>query len=765
MSVIHNLHDKGIITVVEIQIAGFTARETFGEYADKNVVMRVSHQGFMDNHIIGRGELKRASNTSKLVAMRTLIFKKPRERYLSNERKLMTLPADSLLELQLFAQTNNSSEQDCVKTDGACRQILLRNHHVDNTAAMNTTHEYKNVRFVCECIEGTYKPGSRAELVDGIKATAKAIHVRIVSHNHKITFVKSGIYRTLNVVGFDVKAKTRLQSVILAHQEYHEKADVAVPKLQHYYSLQYKIAEGIALPASSYMLQMKSLEAVPIPAGVVLKMFVCALAEFPEFGDIPTNTGAGIDSPTQLWLARCKLFLHNDKLNSAEAYNLNAASGPSFMDCLRVAMAVLTAYPNAVPYLLDMEVDTTGKCRSDADLFAHIYDSELPSTGEKYDANLSVVDSVERFAQAVMESYGTDCEDFAIFSHWLKNSIQTQFINSSDPVLRTLAQIYELFIACVTHMFCTGDDEQTENDDGVYHFTLYMLPRQYMYDCWERGGSAVNLFKQRTKGLRSWEYAYQKHLGSFIVEGTNTVDSAQFDMGGSSRELRVTNTQRACLGIRKIASVETQKRLNVFHSYVYAKPTQLSGFFRWALAMFCTETDRENVIDLCFFDKLNRKGVRVEALADMSADVKLRQIFRYERPLWDLCVKLLEIYRPPYRSLVDTAETDEPELVGLITASSSILTKLAAKSPPKTMEARKRNVRVHIQHLDFSAKHPYRAKQIITGLEELAEGMSATSAQIHAKVLGGTWCSPADMSETVTNMRHRVVKLFVIFYY
>jgi hypothetical protein len=697
--------------------------------------------------------------------MKPLVFSRPREKYLSNERRVMTLPQDSFLELQLFAQTINSSEQDCVKTEGAYRHILLRNHHVDTTAAMNTTHEYANVRFICECIEGTYKPGSRAEMVDGIKATARTIRVRITSFNHRVVFNDAKPYRTLHVVGLDSNARTRLRSAIRSHQEYHENVLIAAPKLKHYYSLQYKIAEGIGLPASSYMLHMMAQEAIPISAGVVSKMFVCALAEHPEFGDIPSNTGAGLVSPTQLWLDRCSMFLHNDRIDNSTAYNTAVTSGPSFLECLKVAMSVLTAYPNAVPYLLDMEVDTTGKQRCDADMFAHIYDSELPATGEKYNAQLAAVDSVERFAQAVMESYGTDCEDFAIFSHWLKNSIQQQFIKSSDPILRTLAQIYELFIACVMHMFCTGDDAQTSEDDGVYHFTLYMIPRQYMFECWDRGGAAVNIFKQRTSEIRSWERDYRKHLGSFIVEGTNTVDPAQFDMGAANRELRTSNTQRACLGIRNIKSVTTQKMLNVYHSYVYAKPTQLSGFFRWALAMFCTETDRSNIIDLCLFNKHGEKGVRVEALADMSSDVQLKQAFRYEKPLFDLCTALLEIYRPPYRSLLDTVEVDEPELSGYILASSSILQKLNVTPGPKNIADRRRNVRVHIQHLDFSAKHPYRAQQIITGLEEIATGMKAVSLQIHAKVLGATWCSPADMTETRTNMKHRVVKLFVIFFY
>lgn len=753
-----------IEAIVNIDIAGFTARETFGEYAENKIVMRVSHQGFLDHHIIGCRELARASNTATPVSMRTLVFNQPRERYLSTGRKLMTLPHDSILELQLFAQTINSSEQDCVKTEGAFRHILLRNHHVDTTTAMNATREYKNVRFICECIEGTYRPGSRVETVDGIKATAKFIGVRIVSVNHRVVFAEMKLYRTLHVVGLDSQARSRLGSAIYAHQEYHENVRVAVPKLQHYYSLQYKIAEGLSLPASTYMMHMMASETLPIAPGVVKKMFACALAEHPEFGDVPTNTGSGLDTPTALWLARCNMYLQKDVID-LKASPQAPANGPSFTDCLRVAMAVLTAYPNAVPYLLDMEIDTSGKQKGNADMFAHVYDSELPDTGEKYNANLSSVNSVERFAQAVMESYGTDCEDFAIFSHWLKNNIQTQFIDSADPVLRTLAQIYELFIACVMHMFCTGDDTQIEEDDGVYHFTLYMIPRQYMSECWDRGDGAINIFKKRTAHLRSWEHDYKQHLGVFIVEGTNTVDSAQFDIGEANRQLRMNNTQRACLGIRNITSVETQKRLNVYHSFVYAKPTQLSGFFRWALAMFCTETDRENIIDLCFFNKFKQKGVRVEALADMSSDVRLQQAFRYEKTLQDLCTQLLEIYRPPYRSLCDTAETDEPELSGLILASSPLLRKLASNPGPKSLEDRRRNVRVHIQHLDFSDKHPYRAQQIITGLEELATGMNATSLQIHSKVLGATWCSPADMSETNSTTKHRVVKLFIIYYY
>lgn len=758
-------HGADVWTSVSIQIAGFTARETNGEYAEKNVLMRVTHHGFHDSHIIGRDELRRAMNNSAIVQFGPFVFKKPRARYMSDSGQKMTLPYDSILELQLFAQTANSSEQDCVKTEGAFRQILLRNQHNDNTSRMNASVDYNNVRFVCECTEGMFRPGSRSEIMDGIKASAKLIRVRAVASGHVVAFQRAEGYTTLSVMGMDDRARGRLQNAIRAHQVENENAPVSAEKLRHYYSLQYKLAEGIALPASTYMYHMMSRESMPVPMGVVRKMFECALDEHPEFGDPSSNMLAGREAPDKLWLARSNAYLSAMKRGDVPAVNPATQDDVTFIDCLKVAMSVLTAYPNAVPYLLDMEIDATGKQKCDADMFAHVYSDDLPATGEKYDASLSAVAPVERFAQAVMESYGTDCEDFAIFSHWLKLSIQTQFINSSDPIMRTLAKIYELFISCVMHMFCTGDDAQNETDDGVYHFALYMIPRMYMADCWKRGGAAVEIFSKRTKDAREWEADYKKHLGVFVVEGTNTVDPAQFEISAANRQLRTSNTQHACLGIRNIASVDTQKRLNVYHSYVFAKPTQLSGFYRWALSMFCTETDRDNVIDMGLFNARTQKGVRVEALAEMRGDVKIKQTFRYEKPLYDLCMSLLELYRPPYRGLTDTDEKDEPALVGCILASSPRLRKLAGAARPTKISDRRRNVRVHIQHLDFSAKYKHRAQDIVTGLEEFSIGMNATSLQICSKVLGATWCSPDDMTLTRTDTKHRVVKLFVIFFY
>jgi acetoacetate decarboxylase len=52
MSAIANPRSVEVTAVVDIQIAGFTARETFGDYAEKNVVMRVSHQGFMTSTLL-----------------------------------------------------------------------------------------------------------------------------------------------------------------------------------------------------------------------------------------------------------------------------------------------------------------------------------------------------------------------------------------------------------------------------------------------------------------------------------------------------------------------------------------------------------------------------------------------------------------------------------------------------------------------------------------------------------------------------------------
>lgn len=750
--------DEEVTCTVTIGLRGLLLRETNREYPEKNTVLRVWHPGFLDFQYVGHQELMRAVRNGDMTTYVPLVFKKVRPSKFDRAKRVLTLPESAMLGLQLFAQTANDAGQDCVKPQGAYRGVLLRRVHVDYGTLQTPITSFKDVMFIEECLEGMRVPGTAYESSDGIKATATEMYVRTVLRGAKTEFVSSA-FGSLTAGNYNDRARNMIRSHVTELYNYHETVRISVAKARKYYSLQYKVAEGISLPASAYMMHMMGPDSVPPSAGVVHALFASAINAHPEFAETTAKSGAR--TPTDLWVLICDEFINSDAAPTPR----DPATGPTFMDCLRVAMHVLTAYPNSVPYLLDMEVDTTGKVKGNPQLYAHAVEAmhSAGNAGGTYNEEYSCTESVERFACAVMETYGTDCEDFAMFAYWLKNMIQKTYIASDDHVLRTLARVYELFIACVSHMFCKGDDAQTVKDDGVYHFATYMLPRLYVSECWERAKPSTNLFAQRIHGARAWEKNYRAHLGAFIIEGTNTVDAAQFRMCEHIEGLRESNTQRACAGIRGISTNTTRQFLNVFHSYVYANPKQLSGFYRWTLSMFCGETDRPNIIDLAFFDG-SAKGVRVEALASMSNTVSIRQIVRYEKQMFDLCHELIELYRPPYNGLVAVSDRTEMELIACIHSLSPKLRALDG-SPPRDIAARRRHVRVHVQHLDFSVQHKDRSMAIIHGLEELAAHIPAKSAQICANVVGASWATACDLTETANDHMHTVVQLYFIFYY
>jgi len=749
--------DDGVALHVTIGLRGFLGRETHGPYPEKNLVLRVWHPAFMEFKYIRHDQLVAASHNGEMTMYEPLVFTQLRQSKYDAVHREIVLPRDALLGLQMFAQTENDSGQDCAKPQGAYWGVLLRNVHMPAMQAPVVT--YKSVAFVSECLEGSAVPGARGTYSDGVKASAVELVVYARLVNATARFVPSE-FGSLEVARFSDRARSMLHSFVAELRDFHEGARVACEKLRKYYSLQYKIASGIALPASAYMLHMMGPDSVPPSARLVRGLISAALSAHPEFTTAATCQ-ANNTSAADVWVARCEEYL-----NSARARPPRSPSSDvTFVDCLRVAMHVLTAYPNAVPYLLDMEIDTTGRTKGNPRMYEHATSAMQSggNAGGTYDESWALSEPVERFACAVMETYGTDCEDFAMYAYWLKNMIQKTYATSTDAVLRTLARVYELFVACVTHMFCKGDDGQGTTDDGVYHFATYMIPRVYMSECWRRGQPAVDVFAERVAGARAWESDYRSHLGVFIIEGTNTVDSAQFRMDQYTENLRETNTQSACAGIRGISRAESQRRINVYHSYVFAKPNQLSGFYRWVLGMFCGEGSMENVIDMAFFGG-GTKGARVEDLAAMRDTVEVRQVVRYERAMLKLCRELIDVYRPPYRGLVAVNEYTEPDLVACVLGLAPKVAALV-QAPPPTLEQCRRHVRIHLQHLDFSKQRLKRAEELARALEEYAAHVHAKSATVHANILGATWVTACDLCETANGHLHTVVQLFVIFFY
>lgn len=749
---------RGPTCKVSLSFRGFTPRETHGEYPEKNFVLRIWHPGFLDFGLVSHYDLMKANHVHQFVSMPEFTFRRPRPSAYDAKKGELRLPYDAALGLTLMVQTENDAGQDCVKEGGSYRHVMLRDVHVNNTTGHGIDKRYPNVQFVSECLEGMRVPGTSDCFSDGIKATAVEMRVQCTLDGAVPKFVPSA-YGPLSVGHFDSRARGMLHAFTRELLAFHETVPVNVNKARKYYSLQYKIAEGVAIPASAYMLHMMAADSIPPSPRVVRAFFLAALSVHPEFFSKPRPPLSAQETAVQNWIAACEAWLGSDTAPREGDPSVNI----TLLDCMRVATTVLTVYPNSVPYILDMEVDTYGKLKGRPTPFAHAMEGD-EDDGEVYDEAYSLAEPVENFSCAAMCNAGTDCEDYGMFAYWLKNMIQRTYASSSDSLLRTLARVYELFVGCVPHMDCKGDDTQLEKDDGVYHYAMYMFPRRYMEACWLRSGASVNLFAERTKFARSWEADYKKHLGVFLIEGTNTVDAAQFRTPAYYEGIRETNTTKASAGMRAVQDAASKRRMNVYHSYVFGRGGQLSGFYRWACSMFCEETSRNNVLDFAFMEH-DVKCVRVERIAEMSDAVSVQQIARYEPATLALCHEIIDLYQPPYRGLDEAPVETDPDLVKKILALSPVLRRMLLASPPEEMAARRRNVRVQLQDHDLSEQRGSRTKELVRALEEFAAGMNATGVQIFANVLGGTWAMPCDMTLARTGTNYLVVQLCVIFYY
>lgn len=761
---------RKVMIEVEIGMADFSPLDVFGNFQENQMVLRIWYPGFVEQHHIPYDKLMVARNNPQITTVARVVFNNVRQSRISRGSKrddTLMLHADAMLGLELYAHTRNSSGQACVKFEGAFREARLRDLHLEGTTAAVHAQIFRDVRFISECLEGTNMPGGRS--IDGIKAMVKQLSVRVTIRSGTVVFAPRGVYGSLAVRGFSDDAKNMLMASIRELCDFHNKVDLAAPKLRQYYSLNYKVAEGIMLPASAYMMHMMSPDATPLPAGVAQKMLRASLMTHTVFGSEGINAAHGVGSPVDEWVKYTQAFLAMPNGPGRE----RTLGEVSFLDCVDVAMAVLTEYPNSVPYILDMEVNLHGREKSYADMYDHLKsasgapDTKLTAAVRKQLA-AAIPESarvpVERFARMVMDTYGSDCEDFGMYEYWLKTQIQRNFLASPNLALRTLAQVFEMYVAFVPHMFCKGDDKNLAKDDGVYHHSMYMIPRKYMEACWMRGGARKNIFTKCVAGARAWESDYRQHLGVHIIEGTSAVSSVQFQLNTAHTNLRMENTQRSCTGLRNVRNDHVKSQIKVLHTWVSETPP-MSGFFRWSLAGFCSESDRGDYLDFCWLDSRRRKGVRVEELAAMTDEPQLNVIIQYNPVLTGLCENVLEVYRQPYTGLVDVRELDEPALPEFVFHHSTVLRKLSAQPLPSSVAARRRCVVVYVQHLDFSACFKKRPSEIIKGLEEFAVGMQATALEVNAPVLGATWCSPTCMTETRTGVVHRAVNLSFVFYY
>ena len=749
---------------VKFDIARYSPHETTGEYAETDFVLRVWHPCFRDMYCIPANSMAKARYTDTLVPVASVEFKDPWPEYIDKHGNL-EVPDDASLGMHLYAKTFNDLDQDCVKYQGAFRGVTLSGFAAIRVPGYPTSCTYTDVEFIDEAIESSVIAYPVRHTSTGVKACIDKMVVTMISITRGASL--KPMSPALGVANFDVASRERLNSFVAEISNFHNRVPLAVPNLRKYYSLQYKVAPNVILPASAYMIQVMDERSEKVSGEVAMQLLTCTLAEHPEFHESSTDLGKIVRSPLEAWISKCEEYLECNVISGPDCHTTDTDGALSFMDCLIVAMETLSCEPTAEPYLLDIEADTYSRRKSH--FYTRSTDAKSASKHVHHPDLVTSTVPVERFATSIMEGYGPDCEDDDMFEYKLKQDIQRQFISSPNRALRTLARIYELFIAFGTHMKCKGDDNEREIDDGVYHHALYILPRVYVEECCSRNGTQKNPFSKRTKGSRPWETLYANFLGVFIIEGTNTVCPAQFTfVDRVVEDIRNENAMAACTGLNGVKDHTATKLLRVYNSLVYSQPKQLSSFYRWACGFFTEEGDDPLLLDYCFTNIHRQKGVRVEQLAAMTDGVCITPVVKYTPAVMALCKRVLALYRYPVKTIAHVDQDDaDRHINGLmkVIMANKYISDMCSRKSPSTCKERRAYVRVHVQHLDFSTTHGTRCSQMIRALEEVGRAISATAVEVNIHSLGGIWCAAENMKETRDNKIQCLLKVSLTYFY
>jgi hypothetical protein len=744
---------------VTLGFSRFYPYESKGDYGEKDFVLRLWHPSFQDVHYVRSSDLARSKYTDDITNMRSVEFRSPFPENIDNRGDLI-VRSDAFLGLNLYCDTANENGQFCVKYEGTFRDVSLADFKALTVPGNKQEMVYDNVYFVSEAMEGGVVSTPYRHVSSGRKAFAKRMAVTLSVHKCIVRIKDVDV--SLSPKNFDYASKKKLDSFVDRLVQYHMRVPICAEKLRYYYSVYYKIAPNLILPASAYMLQLTDPRGEKMSGEVVLELMNATIASHPELGDLRDGSKHEYCTALNNWLSVCNTYLDctSDEIPAGKLKN--GCDSVTFMDCLIVAMEVLSCEVTSEPYLLDMETDTYARTKTQY----HTHDTAVVKEDT---SGIQTAIPVERFASSLTEGYGPDCEDGGGFEYKLKHDIQSQFLSSSNNVLRTLARIYELFIAFHSHVACKGDDRQTVCDDGVYHHTLYMLPRMYVAECSMRSHDKKNIFSARTQNHRGWEKEYKKHMGVFIVEGTNTVCPAQFTFQDDEiQAIREDNTVAACCATGDMRDPKIASIIRLYHSVVYPQPYQLSPFYRWGLAAFSHEGDDKNILDYSFTSRNGTKGIRVEKLAEISDSVCVRPIIRYTDQVLELCKQVLSVYKYPPKVFVHIDEHTAHDYIKSLKSAimtNKYISEMSAKPLPASIRDRRRYFRLDVQHLDLCSGHRNRPRQILAALEQAGRAVNCISIDVNVHVLGGTWCAAEDMSKTQDDVVHCLIKVSLTYYY
>jgi hypothetical protein len=686
--------------VLEIRVTGYEPLIKSGAYPETKQFLRVWHPAFQDAFSFSYKDLRPAmgkGNSAVLICP----FKEWRAGIEPSGANVpVSLDDRAILGLELYASTVNKDGQYCIKVNGTTTRFPLK-----SLQDMRFGHETKRltqtrVEFICSHLEAELGAHNAQQSHLSSKAYFEEISVRVLRKSHVYTFKPASGYAL---------AQASLEEQIVAirsfieqeYQNFFRMREPIVPKMKDYYSLQYVIAPGVLVPSSGYMLRMTDPEIPKIQREHAVRMFQAAMHGRPE-----------VES-ADAWVAITDTFLDSKGDNPPQEHSIWRRYRSSvqdlkeaFMDCLKVAMDMLTMYSTSVPYLVDMEARGV----------------RGPGHRSRESKN---VQEVERFWPAT-QSYGHDCEDSAMHEDFVKRAIQGAGLTLGDRVLHNLARLYALFRSCVTQMFCSGDPGNTTVDDGIFHYATYLIPRYYMAECEARGRAAMGktAYPPLPQDVRTWERDYKTWLGVFLLEGTNTTDPAQFKYSSQEEEVRKSVATEAYV-VRKHASKQFNSTVNVLHSEVYRSSAEvMSGFYKFAISCFRGDDPfhRESrTFDYVFTD-LTRGGarswgLRVESLSQMEDSVAVAPIMTYDWQIYETTKRLLNIYCQKYTPLTVNPAVKMSKRISIIESDRELTKYLDTQTQLSEEVNRRLYVRLHPLEVDLDT--PDRAKKFVETLRAI----------------------------------------------
>jgi hypothetical protein len=608
------------ISRYEICIYGFQPEEHPDAplYPEDAFFLRFWHPIYEDYVDITCYELKKAHGDGYL--RKSVEFRFPRKSF--QRAYQVEVPDSAVFGVCMYARTKNTNGQLCIKHNGVAtpeipfwpihrqkiyeRSVEIVSHHLESEMRGETQSLYKSTK-------ARIRKLSISLITTGTFAYTDCRSENILVREHKL--FQSCMSRMIRE-----SYKPAFLSLNRAHP----------PKIQGYFSPQYMTNGGDVLPTSSYMIRTCMEDTMRPDVDYLARCLDACILQHPEMGG------------EKEFVRISRIYLSS---SSEDPSNGDHEIRRKWFTCMEIALAMTCSYNNSVPYLMDMEQKRKDPGPGRRPNPNHLYANASAEADQKEHVE------VERMVDAEKD-YGHDCEDSSMNANMRKLTLDLDRLRLNgiwsslpDPI-KIVAEIYNLFRAVVTQMFCGGKDDQTEKDDGIFHFCTIFIPKAYLHRM-EENGKIPDAYRDpsRFDKLRAWERNYRVgfdrngnptgHIGVMYGEGTNTVCPSQFAYDPIVDEGR--RDMESFMACCDSALQDIQEWVNIYHANVYARSRKhLSTFYKHAISCFSGDGAHHRahgVYDYMFSTVHRQKsyGVSVERLAmgDDSVSLVFIEKMRY----------------------------------------------------------------------------------------------------------------------------------------